>query len=144
MIDGVINSDAIPVLERMMQFASQRHKLIVNNIANLSTPGFRPQDLDVKAFQATLGEAVDARRAEHGAGGGVLDVKRTRQLEFNRDSLQVNPSASGDNILFHDGNDRNLERIMQDLVENASTFRMAADFIRSRFNLINTAIRERI
>ncbi len=144
MIDGVINSDAIPVLERLIQFAGQRHKLIVNNIANLSTPDFRPQDLDVKAFQATLAEAVDARRAEHGAGGGVLDVKRTRQLEFSRHGLKINPRAAGENILFHDRNDRNLERIMQDLVENASTFRMAADFMRSRFDLINTAIRERI
>lgn len=144
MIDGVTNSDAIPVLERLMQFAGRRHKLIVNNIANLSTPNFRPQDLDVAAFQAMLGEAVDRRRAEHGNSGGALDMEGSSQLEFTKHGLEIRPEASGENILFHDGNDRNLERIMQNLVENASTFRMAADFLRSRFDLINTAIRERI
>jgi hypothetical protein len=50
----------------------------------------------------------------------------------------------GENILFHDGNDRNPERIMQSLVENFITFRTAADLLKSRFNLINTAISERV
>lgn len=144
MIDGVTNSDAIPVLERLLQFAGRRHKLIVNNIANLSTPDFRPQDLDVKEFQALLGEAVDRRRAKYGNSGGPLDLKGSSQIEFTKNGLVVRPEASGENILFHDRNDRNLERIMQNLVENALTFRMAADFMRSRFDLINTAIRERI
>ena len=45
MIDGLNNADALPVLERVLQFAGQRHRLIVNNIANLNTPGFRPMDV---------------------------------------------------------------------------------------------------
>ncbi|MCZ6836358.1 MAG: hypothetical protein O7G85_11340 [Planctomycetota bacterium] len=144
MIDGVTNSDAIPALEKLMQFAGRRHTLIVNNIANLSTPGFRPTDLDVESFQAMLGEGIDERRKANGAGGGDLNLKSTRELDFSNNRLEVTPQALGENILFHDGNDRNLERIMQDLIENASTFRMAADFFRSRMDLINTAIRERI
>ena len=42
MIDGVTNADSIPVLERMMQFAGARHRLLVHDIANLDTPDFRP------------------------------------------------------------------------------------------------------
>ncbi len=127
MIDGVLNSEAIPVLERLAQFAGQRHRLIVDNIANLDTPGYRPVDLSVSDFQKQLAEAVEDRRA--GRKPGPIE-------------LQLEPK--GDNILFHDGNDRDLERTMQDLAENFLTFRVANDLMRNRFDLINTAIRERI
>ena len=127
MIDGVTNADAIPVLERLVQFAGRRHRLIVHNIANLDTPGYRPVDLSVGDFQKQLAEAVDERRAG----------RKPAPIE-----LQPEPKAA--NILFHDGNDRDLERTMQDLVENFLTFRVANELMRSRFDLINAAIRERI
>ena len=144
MIDGVTNSDAIPVLERLMQFAGRRHRLITNNIANLSTPDFRPTDLSVERFQETLGEAIDQRRASVGNTGGDLGPATVRPSTLGALNDAFQPSPEGDNILFHDRNDRNLESIMQDLVENYSVFRMAAEFTRSRFDLINSAIRERI
>ena len=58
--------------------------------------------------------------------------------------IELEPEPKAENILFHDGNDRDLERTMQDLVENFLTFRLANELMHSRLNLINTAIRERI
>jgi flagellar basal-body rod protein FlgB len=126
-IDGVLNAEAIPVLERLARFAGARHRLIANNIANIDTPGYRPVDLSVSDFQAQLAEAVDGRRAGRPAP-----------------SWELEPRPTAANILFHDGNDRDLERTMQDLVENFLTFRTATELMRSRFDLIRTAIRERI
>ncbi len=137
MIDGITNADAMPVLEQLMRFSGERHRLIVHNIANLSTPGFRPLDLSLEGFRATLQEAVDDRRDRFGPGGGPL-----RGPVGDPTTLETGPIAA--NLLFHDQNDRNLERTMQDLVENFMAFRTAAQFMRSRFELINTAIRERI
>ena len=84
-------------------------------------------DLSVSDFQKQLAEVVEDRRAgrtpapaEHEAG------------------------AKGENILFHDRNDRDLDRTMQDLVENFLTFRVANELLRSRFESINVAIRERV
>ncbi|MHC4106624.1 MAG: flagellar basal body rod protein FlgB [Planctomycetota bacterium] len=144
MIEGVTNADAVPVLERMIQFAGQRHRLIVNNIANLSTPGFRPQDVSVEGFQQQLGEAIDARRAASGASGGDLPLQDSQEVTVRRDGMVLHPRPVGDNILFHDGNDRNVERLMQDLAENFLAFRTTAELLRSRFDLINTAIREHL
>jgi flagellar basal-body rod protein FlgB len=144
MIDGVTNADALPVLERLMQFAGQRHRLIVNNIANLDTPGFRPADVSIDDFRAQLGEAIDRRRAEHGSGGGDLTLRSTGDIDVTADGVKLHPRPLGENILFHDGNDRDPERIMQSLVENFMTFRAAADLMKSRYDLINTAIREQI
>ncbi len=144
MIDGVTNGEGIDVLERLFQFAGQRHRLIVNNIANLDTPGFRPVDLSVSAFQQQLSKAIDARRDQSGPAGRTLLLEDSDQVEFRPGGLVVHPEPTGENLLFHDENDRNLERIMQDLVENFLAFRTAADLLRSRFALINTAIRERL
>ena len=139
MLSGVTNADSIPVLEQLMRFASARHRLIAHNIANLSTPGYRAVDLSVDAFRERLAEAVDRRRED----GGTGDLR----LEEPFDGPVDDPSEvvlANRNLLFHDRNDRDLERTMQDLVENFMTVRMAAQFMRSRFDLINTAIRERI
>ena len=48
-----------------------------------------------------------------------------------------------DNILFHDGSDRSLERIMQGLSENVYSFKAASHLLRNQFDLLNAAIRER-
>lgn len=141
MIEGLTNSDAIPTLERLLQFTGQRHRLIANNVANLDTPGFRPQDVSVAAFQSQLGEAVDERRAR---SGGPLELADSEQIEVSATGMKLHPEALGQNIMFHDRNDRDLERHMQALVENFTTFRFAAQMLRNRFDLLNTAIRERI
>lgn len=135
MIGGLTNGEAIPVLERVMQFAGARHRLIAHNIANIDTPGFRPVDLSVEAFQARLGQAIDRQRA----GDTAMEEAGTL-----RRASGMRPAPSGENILFHDQNDRDLERITQDMVENFMVFRAAAEFLRGQFDLIDTAIRERI
>ena len=144
MIESITNSESLPVLERVMQFTGQRQRIIANNVANLSTPGFRPSDVSVEDFQAQLGDAVKARRANSNSSEGELSIESTREVVFHDDGLTLRPSAIADNLLFHDQNDRDVERIMQDLVENFMAFRTAAQFLRSRFDLINTAIRERV
>ena len=143
MIDGVTNADAIPALERLMQFAEARHRLIANNVANFSTPGYRPSDVSVKDFQEHLGQAIDARRASH-PGGGDLAVEDSSEVEFARDGLTLHAQPACDNLMFHDGNDRNVERTMQGLVENTFAFRTAAQLLKNRFELLTAAIRERL
>jgi len=144
MIDNIVNSDAMPALERMIQFAGQRHRMIAHNVANLTTPGFRPVDVSPEQFQQALGEAIDARRSQGAGAAGPLMMQDTDGVMVNKDSLTLNPEPVGDNVLFHDGNDRDLDRTMQGLVENFMMFRTAAEMMRSRFDLLNLAIRERI
>ena len=173
MLDGLTNSGSIPALERLMQFTSQRHRLIANNIANLSTPGFRPVDVSPDEFRSQLAQAIDDRRAtraRHGIqppalfGDGLapsgsfgalsdeqavtdrnaLNIRSTRQIEVASDRLILHAEPTGDNLLFHDGNDRSVERVMQDLVENFMTYRTAAQFLRQQYDSIRSAIRERI
>ncbi len=143
MIQGLTNAGAIPVLERVMQFAGQRHEILSHNIANISTPNFRPVDVSVEGFQEALGEAIDRRRSQHGSGGKLV-LPENEHVATQGERLVLNPVPMNENLLFHDGNDRNIERIMQGLVENFMTFRAASQFIRRDFETLKTAMRERM
>ncbi len=128
-----------------MQFAGKRHRMIVGNIANISTPNFRPVDVSVDAFRADLADAIDTSRKKHGNAGGPLVLKGNGEVEMTEDGRMVlHPSPSGDNILFHDENDRDVERLMQDLVENFGAFRAATQLMRSRMTHLNMAISQRV
>lgn len=144
-ISDVTTAGSIPVLERVMQFAAQRQRFIANNIANISTPDYRPMDADPAAFQRALREAVERRRSSTGGTHGTLVLRDGRDLSTRADgTLEVRATAFSPNILFHDRNNRDLERTLQALVENTTTFRVAADLMRSRFELLRSAISERV
>lgn len=143
MISGLTNSGATQTLEKLMQFSARRHEVLANNIANLSTPGFRPEDVSVTGFQQQLGEAVDRQRSSPTARG-ELQIKDSNEVQVRNGRLTLAPQPAGENLLFHDRNDRNLERTMQDMVENFMAFRTAAQFMRREFETLRTVIRERM
>jgi flagellar basal-body rod protein FlgB len=140
MIDGFLGSSSLPALERSMQFMSARQKLLAGNLANVETPGFRPSDVDPKAFQASLREALEADSVNE---QGSLEFDSSAPVSFSDRGTELKPEALGENVMFHDGNDRSVERLMQKLSENAYAFRIASQLSRREFDLINTAIRER-
>ncbi len=144
MIDSLFQSGGIETLEKTMSFAGRRHQLLVHNIANLSTPGFRPLDVNVGAFRESLRDAVERQREAHPALRGPLEPRDTHDVSFRGSTIELDPQPASHNILFHDGNDRDVERTMQDLVENLLTFRQASELLRSRFHSLETAIRERL
>jgi flagellar basal-body rod protein FlgB len=59
------------VLRARIGVASERQKVIAENIANVSTPGYVARDLDMKRFESRLSAAADQ------AGGGA-GVRMTR------------------------------------------------------------------
>lgn len=142
-MDGLFSSDAMASLERTAQFAARRQELIAHNIANISTPNFQAVDVSVEDFQKSLGEAIDQRRRQNGGPRGELKFQGNAEVIPTREGLRLKPSSGSDNILFHDRNNRDLERAMQSMVENLTMFRFATDMIKSRMELMNTAIRER-
>lgn len=143
MISGLTNADSMPVLERMLQFAAGRQTLLADNVANFDTPGYTTRDVSVKQFQAALGEAVDDRRDRHSNRGGDLDFRGTRDVRVHGDRLELRPEEMSTNVLFHDGNDRDLDRSMQALAENVITVRSVTTLLRSRLDLMSSALRER-
>lgn len=144
MINDLFNSGAMPVLERMAQFTGARHRVIADNIANLSTPYFRPKDLSIEKFQRQLRKAVDARRATSTPTAGELNFSSTREFRFEKGRLGVTADPLDENIMFHDRNNRDLERIMQDLAENTLAHNATMELLKNELDLLKTAIREKL
>ena len=144
MIQGLFNSGAMPVLERLVQYTGSRHQLILHNIANLSTPNFRPQDVDPAEFQKTLAQAIDQRRQGVSQTIGPLEMRQTRHIRFAEASTQLRPDDSRQNILFHDRNNRSLEHLMKDLNRNTSAHNAALQMLKNQFDMLEKAIRERV
>lgn len=146
-MDEVTSAGAMPVLEATMRFAGARNRILAHNIANLDTPDFRPLDVSTSGFQAQLRKAVEERRARSGGGHGdssSLDIKETREVQFSpTGEVTLRPATASGNILFHDRNNRDLERTVQDLVENVGVYRVASDLLRSKYETLKLAMTER-
>lgn len=144
MIKGMFSYGSMPVLERMVEFTGARQELIAHNIANLSTPYFKPADLDPVKFQSQLRDAMDRRSRKPNPMRRSLDLGNSDQVRISRGKMQFRPQQTNENILFHDQNNRDMERTMQDLVENALAHRTSVELLKSQFDLLRTAIRERV
>ena len=145
-ISDLATADSLPALEATLRYAGRRQRFIANNIANIDTPNFVPTDAPPEDFQKALGEAIDRRRARFGGTRGELEFRSNNTIQPSRGParFELKPKSSSDNILFHDRNNRDVERMMQDLSENFSAFQIASTLLRSRADLLNSAIAERI
>lgn len=138
-------ADAIPTLEAAVRFGAQRQRIIAHNIANIETPDFRPLDAPVGEFQSALREAVEKRDRQYGGHRGALEIRETKNLRRGEDGgVDVVPAEPSRNILFHDRNNRDTERLMQDLAENTLAYRASVDLLKNRYDLLRTAIAGRL
>ncbi len=130
----------------LLKFAGQRQKILAHNIANIDTPNFQPKDVDPQAFQEMLGDAIDKRRKKNGGSFGSLQWEETKEIRrIGRSTdFRLTPTSSDGGILHHDRNDRDLERMMQDMVENATAYRVAADLLRTQRTQLQNAIAQRV
>lgn len=133
------NVGAAPALLSTMSFNEARLGVIANNIANASTPGYRAKQLDTRAFQASLRDALGRR----GGRSDPFVLEGNRQVLTGRDgSLKVTPTERPvDNILFHDGTNVSIEREMVDLAETQMSHEFAATMLRRYFDGLRKAIR---
>lgn len=129
-----------------MSFTEARHEVLANNISNFDTVGYQARDLPVAEFQEALSAAV-ARREQAGAGAG-LALESTRHLRWDgggRLASEATPvrGEEGD-ILYHDRNNRFVEKQMSELAQNGLLHNVAAELLRSEYGLLQTAIRGRL
>lgn len=145
LINQLTNAGALPALEMTMRFAAQRQRLTAHNIANLDTPRFVQKDVSVEGFRAMLDEAVRERRTRNGGMHGELAWRETGELSRDEGGrFRIRAETPGDGVLFHDRNNRDLERLMQTLAESTAAFRTASDLYRSQQTIIASAIAERV
>lgn len=145
LLQDVTSAGGLPALEAMMRFASQRQRLLVHNIANLTTPQFEAKDVSVTAFQKTLASAIERRRSDTGGQRGELELSGNDEIVSTGDGdFVLKPMTVSEGFRFKDGTKKSLEKQMQALAENTTVFRAASDLWRQQHDMIKMAIAQRV
>lgn len=141
--EGLMNRGATPALVATWSFTHARHKLIAENVANMSTPGYKANRLDYAEFQRVLGKALKRRGADPAK---PLVIEGSSQYRTDRRGrLVFTPTAKpGDNVVFHDGTNMSIEREMAELASNAMLHEMTTTLLDGRFEALRKAIRGRV
>lgn len=139
MISDLVTSNPIEMLERTVSFTEQRHQLILENLANVDTPGYVQKDASVQEFQQSLSAAIAKTRTSFNAR---LDPQSTDSIQFESGGSRVRlvPQEVVKSMPFHDRGIRSMENLMTQLADNAQAHNLAAAMLRGKYDTVQKAI----
>ena len=127
----MINSDVfnyVNILNKAADATWTRGKLLVNNLANDSTPRFKRQDIE---FQSYLANALQQ-------GAGTLDKK---VASVNLESIQPTIYTDNANLSYKlDGNNVDIDTESANVAENQITNSALLEAMTQEFSRIRTAL----
>lgn len=143
MIESLVSSPQVRMLEQTLDFTEKRHQVLLENIANVSTPGYVQKDVSVREFQKSLQDAV-ARRRESNNNAYAPEDGET--VEFSRGSslVRVKPQETVNSVGFHDRGVRNMEYLMGEMADNAMAHNAVAQLLKGRYDAVSRAISMKI
>ncbi len=128
---GFGNVPLISILQQKMGWLNDRQSVLSRNIANASTPGFVPQDLNAKDFAAAVSDAMRG------------DLLTTNPLHLqNRSSVSgsFRAVAAPDSQSSPDGNAVVVEEQMMKVAETQMAYAEAAGLYKKMFSMWRTAL----
>lgn len=133
MLNSLLQSTQVSVLEKALSAASLRHKVISNNIANVNTPKFKKSEV---SFENQLELAMSAEKSP---------IARTheRHLPIKSTSLDdVEPTINTitTTSFRNDDNNVDIDSEMAGLAKNSITYSAVADQINKYFSNLKSVI----
>ncbi len=134
---GFLNTKIMTMLEKTLDFRSQRHDLLASNVANKDTPGYHAQDM---VFEKNLEKAL------HADEPGALRTTDPLHMDGNDtpplDLVQARRITSAAPFVGFDGNTVDLDREMAKIAENQLMYNATTRMINHQFKMIKTVIAE--
>lgn len=127
-------NSTIVMLEKLMDFQSERHTILSTNVANIDTPGYKGQDL---RFSDELKKAA--------VKGKYLPMRETHVNHFPLEMCCIKGGRlvpTHDALHRLDGNTVDLDKEMAKLAENSLYYNTAAQITSKKLRSILTAISE--
>ncbi|MDP6445541.1 MAG: flagellar basal body rod protein FlgB [Pirellulaceae bacterium] len=137
MFPQLFQNSTVPVLQQVIGFAQTRHEVLVGNIANINTPGYRTRDLSVEGFHEKLTAAIAER--DHQNQPISEDLSASQAGDPIR---QVSESLN--DILYHDDTNVSIEKQVAEISKNQFMHNLAISLMSSQFSLLEAAISERV
>lgn len=134
MASGIHFLDA---LQTRMGWLSGRQKLVAENVANASTPGYKPRDLAAQNFDALV-------KGQSEGGGGRLGMATTNAAHMQIEGFK--PGAARevtalDSETTMDGNSVVLEEQMLKMAESRMQFDAAVGFYQKSIAMVRMAMK---
>lgn len=129
------NTPFFGLLRARLDQLSERQRLISENIANASTPGYRPRDVDTAGFERML--------ASHASGGGGLTMSRTNagHMAPGGGSGRTSVITRDDSETTMDGNSVVLEEQMSRAAQTRMEFETGIALYQKGLELVRLAAR---
>ena len=128
------------LMKARLQMLGDRQKVIAENVANVSTPGYVPRDVDTEAFAATL-----QRMAGKGAHAAQTQMVATQAGHMAPPSAQHTPGAkllkAPDSETTLDGNQVVVEEQMMKIAETRTDFETMVGLYQKSLGLLRLASR---
>ena len=125
-------------MERFMDLAVRRQKLISSNLSNVDTPGYKTVDIDFE-------QELQSQMADSGGQGISMAVTDTRHLSTSSGAEGALPGQVREVeglTLRNDLNNVNIDREMAELSTNAMKFAAVSQMIAGKFRTLKSAITE--
>jgi flagellar basal-body rod protein FlgB len=123
------------MLRNRMGYLSEKQRVISENVANASTPGYAPHDLKPFSFQASLAAA---------SGPGSMAVTQPGHMMppgANRGGANVKAIKTKDSETTMDGNSVVLEEEMMKLTDARMDYDAAVSFYQKSLDILKLATR---
>jgi len=135
MLDKLFDK-SIERLEQALDVRNARHGVIMSNISNQDTPGYKSKEIDFKKALEEVG----------GSGSGLKMAKTdAKHLPSGNMASRISPEvrlSSSKGAKRLDGNTVNTEKEMTRLAENTFMYQATAEFIARKFGGLKNAINE--
>ena len=146
MTNSLFDSSTLPLLQKVAAFTERRQEVLAGNIANASTPEYQTRDLPVEQFQAALRDAITQRQmpANGKAAWSFQKAATATSLTDLLPAQLMQAAPKKDQLTFHDGNNRSIERDVQEMTKISLMQSMAIELLNVQMNRLQAAISERV
>jgi len=134
--DHLFTEDAFLVLKNSLRASAQRHEVIANNIANVNTPNFKKSRV---SFENELKSALKT------SGGSSLVCTSSKHMSGSvRSPASVMPKEMlvEKTAMSLNGNNVDVDEEMTELAKNTIYYNALVELMKSKINMLKTAVRE--
>lgn len=134
--DMLFNKTNLPLISKSLDTAMLRNRVIANNIANVTTPGYRRVEV---SFEGQLRDAIDRSRLK----GAQTDENHIAMGRLDLSNVNAEAFHPYDPTLPSGVNNVDIDSEMSKLAENQIAFNYGVKYSQGIFKKMNAAIQGR-
>lgn len=139
---SIFERGALPATKKMLAFTEERHRVLLNNIANIETPYYREQDLPTGEFQSMLKGALEDQQKYHPREFGMTGTWHIEVDALGKMRIEEQKTQESTHMRRIENN-VSLERNMSELAKNNILHNVFNSLLVKQYKSLEIAIQGR-